>query len=107
MMGRHDRDQEQLFYSFCLDEAVPADHHVRAIAAVRSERCAASEIGLFEELATGPTTLEGLAKRIAASIADGWNRCCRDGQSRTDRTRGDSLPKQRGSGSISRREGRS
>jgi transposase len=34
MMGRHDRDQEQLFYSFCLDEAVPADHHVRAIAAV-------------------------------------------------------------------------
>ena len=31
----------------------------------------ASEIGLFEELATGPTTLEGLAKRIAASIADG------------------------------------
>ena len=34
MMGRHNRDQEQLFYSFCLDEAVPADHHVRAIAAV-------------------------------------------------------------------------
>ena len=34
MMGRHDRDEEQLFYSFCLDEAVPADHHVRAIAAV-------------------------------------------------------------------------
>jgi transposase len=34
MMGRQNRDQEQLFYSFCLDEAVPADHHVRAIAAV-------------------------------------------------------------------------
>jgi hypothetical protein len=34
MMGRHDRDQEQLFYSFCLDEMVPDDHHVRAIAAV-------------------------------------------------------------------------
>jgi transposase len=34
MMGRHDRDQEQLFYSFCLDEAVPDDHLVRAIAAV-------------------------------------------------------------------------
>jgi transposase len=34
MMARHDRDQEQLFYSFCLDEMVPDDHHVRAIAAV-------------------------------------------------------------------------
>ncbi len=34
MMGRHNRDQEQLFYSFCLDEAVPDDHLVRAIAAV-------------------------------------------------------------------------
>jgi len=34
MMGRHNRDQEQFFYSFCHDEAVPADHHVRAIVAV-------------------------------------------------------------------------
>ena len=33
-MGRLKRDQEQLFYSFCLDEAVPDDHLVRAIAAV-------------------------------------------------------------------------
>src|SRR5690242_10285839 len=34
MMGRLNRDQEQLFYSFCLEEAVPDDHLVRAIAAV-------------------------------------------------------------------------
>src|SRR3954468_17038925 len=34
MMGRLNRDQEQLFYSFCLEEAVPDDHSVRAIAAV-------------------------------------------------------------------------
>ena len=34
MMGRLDHDQEQLFYSFCLDEAVPHDHPVREIAAV-------------------------------------------------------------------------
>ncbi len=34
MMGRHNRDQEQFFYSFCLDKAVPDDHLVRAIAAV-------------------------------------------------------------------------
>jgi hypothetical protein len=34
MMGRLNPDQEQLFYSFRLDEAVPRDHPVRKIAAV-------------------------------------------------------------------------
>jgi transposase len=34
MMGRLNHDQEQFFYSFCLDEAVPNDHAVREIAAV-------------------------------------------------------------------------
>src|SRR5262249_45124011 len=34
MMGRLDRDQGQLFYSFSLDDAVPDDHPVREIAAV-------------------------------------------------------------------------
>ena len=34
MMGRVDHDQGQLFYSFCLEDAVPDDHLVRAIAAV-------------------------------------------------------------------------
>ena len=34
MMGRLNHDQEQLFYSFRLDEAVPDDHPVRGIAAV-------------------------------------------------------------------------
>jgi transposase len=34
MMGRLKRDQEQLFYSFCLEEAIPGDHLVRAISAV-------------------------------------------------------------------------
>jgi transposase len=34
MMGRLNRDQGQLFYAFCLDEAVPDDHRVREIAAV-------------------------------------------------------------------------
>jgi len=33
-MGRLNRDQEQLFYSFSLDDAVPDDHPVRGIAAV-------------------------------------------------------------------------
>ena len=34
MMGRLSRDQGQLFYCFNLDEVVPEDHSVRAIAAV-------------------------------------------------------------------------
>jgi transposase len=34
MMGRLNHDQEQLFYSFCLEEVVPDDHLVRKIAAV-------------------------------------------------------------------------
>jgi transposase len=34
MMGRLNRDQEQLFYSFSLDDAVPDGHPVRGIAAV-------------------------------------------------------------------------
>jgi hypothetical protein len=34
MMGRLERDQGQLFYSFCLEEVVPDDHQVRAIASV-------------------------------------------------------------------------
>ena len=34
MMGRLNQDQGRLFYSFCLDDAVPGDHRVREIAAV-------------------------------------------------------------------------
>ena len=34
MMGRRNHDQEQFFYSFRLDEAVPNDHPVREVAAV-------------------------------------------------------------------------
>src|SRR5437879_4885565 len=34
MMGRLKREQKQLFYSFSLEEAVPDDHSVRAIASV-------------------------------------------------------------------------
>src|SRR5882724_6869536 len=34
MMWRLNQDQGRLFYSFCLDDAVPGDHRVREIAAV-------------------------------------------------------------------------
>ena len=33
-MGRLKQNQSQFFYSFCLDEVVPADHRVREIADV-------------------------------------------------------------------------
>ena len=33
-MGRLNQDQGQLFYSFCLADAVPDDHPIREIAAV-------------------------------------------------------------------------
>ena len=36
MMGRHNQDQGQLFYSFNLEDAIPQDHQVRGIAAVRT-----------------------------------------------------------------------
>jgi hypothetical protein len=34
MMGRLNHDQGRLFYSFCLEKAVPDDHLVRELAAV-------------------------------------------------------------------------
>ena len=45
MMGRLNRDQGQLFYSFCLDEVVPDDHRVREIAAVSGSVVGARRAG--------------------------------------------------------------
>src|SRR5262245_508803 len=47
MMGRLNPDQEQLFYSFRLDEAVPHDHPVRQIAAVLDLSWVHSELAPF------------------------------------------------------------
>jgi transposase len=47
MMGRLDHDQEQFFYSFRLDEAVPDDHPVRAIAAVLDLSWVHSELAAY------------------------------------------------------------
>ena len=47
MMGRLNRDQEQFFYSFRLDEAVPDDHPVREIAAVLDLSWVHSELAPF------------------------------------------------------------
>jgi transposase len=45
MMGRLKRDQGQFFYSFCLDEVVPADHRVREIADVLELSWVHAELG--------------------------------------------------------------
>src|SRR5712671_4763351 len=47
MMGRLSHDQEQFFYSFRLDEAVPEDHAVREIAAVLDLSWAHSELSPY------------------------------------------------------------
>jgi transposase len=47
MMGRLNRDQGQLFYSFSLDDAVPDDHPVREIAAVLDLSWAHAELAPY------------------------------------------------------------
>src|SRR6516165_9036845 len=47
MMGRLNHDQEQFFYSFRLDEAVPGDHPVREIAAVLDLSWVHSELARY------------------------------------------------------------
>jgi transposase len=47
MMGRLNHDQQQLFYSFHLDEAVPHDHPVREIASVLDLSWVHSELAPF------------------------------------------------------------
>jgi transposase len=47
MMGRLKRDQGQFFYSFCLDEVVPADHRVREIAGVLDLSWVYAELGRY------------------------------------------------------------
>ena len=47
MMGRHNHDQEQLFYSFSLEEVVPDDHLARKIAAVLDLSWVHSELAPF------------------------------------------------------------
>src|SRR6187551_3690745 len=47
MMGRLSHDQEQFFYSFRLDEAVPDDHPVREIAAVLDQSWVHGELAPY------------------------------------------------------------
>ena len=54
MMGRLNHDQEQLFYSFRLEEAVPQDHLICKIAAVVDLSWLHSELAPFYPKMVGP-----------------------------------------------------
>src|SRR3974377_1891156 len=64
MMGRLNHDQQQLFYSFCLDEAVPDDHPVRKIAAVLDLSWVHSELAPFYPKLVRPSIDPELIIRI-------------------------------------------
>src|SRR3974390_989743 len=64
MMGRLNHDQQQLFYSFFLDEAVPDDHPVRKIAAVLDLSCVHSELAPFYPKLGRPSIGPGCMLRI-------------------------------------------
>jgi transposase len=64
MMGRLTREQEQLFYSFCLDEAVPDDHAVRAIAAVLDLSWVHGELAPYYSLLGRPSVDPALMIRM-------------------------------------------
>jgi hypothetical protein len=57
MMGRLNHPQGQLFYSFCLDEAVPDDHPVREIAAVLDLSWVYAELAPFIQGSVGPRSI--------------------------------------------------
>ena len=64
MMGRLKREQEQLFYSFCLDEAVPDDHAVRAIAGVLDLSWVHGELAPYYSLLGRPSIDPALMIRM-------------------------------------------
>jgi transposase len=64
MMGRLKREQKQLFYSFCLDEAVPDDHAVRAIAAVLDLSWVHGELAPYYSLLGRPSVDPALMIRM-------------------------------------------
>src|SRR5260370_38504381 len=64
MMGRLNHDQEQFFYSFCLDEAVPNDHPVREVAAVFDLSWVHSELAPYYPRLGRPSIDPGLMIRM-------------------------------------------
>ena len=68
MMGRLNQDQGQLFYSFCLADAVPNDHPIREIAAVLDLKW------VYAELAPHYSQDRPALDRSGADVADADHR---------------------------------
>ena len=68
MMGRLNHDQEKLFYSFRLDEAVPQDHLIRKIAAVLDLSWVHSELTPFYPKMGRPSIDPELMIRMALGV---------------------------------------
>ena len=64
MMGRSGRDQGQLFYSFNLEEVVPDDHLVRAIAGVQQPPIPLLGVLNGGRAASAATELAGLRRGL-------------------------------------------
>ena len=65
MMGRLEREQEQLFYSFFLSEAVPEDHPVRRLAAVLDLSWVHAELAPYYPKIGRPSTLQSRSRNSA------------------------------------------
>jgi transposase len=77
MMGQLNHDQGQLFYSFCLEEAVPDDHLVREIAAVLDLAWVRAELALYYSSTGRPSIDPELMRerRVAFNWCGGrWSR---------------------------------
>ena len=57
MMGRLNQDQGQLFYSFCLVDAVPDDHPIREIASVLDLKWVYAELAPHYPRLAGPRSI--------------------------------------------------
>jgi transposase len=68
MMGRLNHDQGQLFYSFCLEEAVPDDHLVREIAAVLDLGWVRAELAPYYSSTGRPSIDPELMIRMLSSV---------------------------------------
>ena len=73
MMGRLKHDQRQLFYSFCLEEAVPENHRVREIAAVLDLSWVHAELAPHYSHLGRPSIDPVFEQSCAAASA---SRCC-------------------------------
>jgi hypothetical protein len=68
MMGRRTHDQEQFFYSFRLDEAVPNDHPVREVAAVLDLSWVHSQLAAYYPRLGRPSIDPALISGCSSSV---------------------------------------